>query len=354
MTPRHRADVVIVGGGIAGLYLADQLHQAGRDYLLVESRDRLGGRVLSETVNGAAYDLGPAWFWAGQPRIAGLISRFELPVFEQYAQGEFRFEDAQGRIQQGRGAASMQGSFRIDGGMGTLCTALAGQIDPSRILLNTEVRQLSRSDGDILIGCEAGAEIQARSVVLAIPPRVAAFLDFSPTLPTAATKTMAAIPTWMASQAKAVILYDAPFWRDMGLSGDAMSHKGPMVEIHDASTATGSGAALFGFIGVPPDRRDQQVLKSAIVDQLIRLFGSQAASANAVLIKDWAADTNTATQADHAPMTTHPLYGLPPALAGLWDGRLIFGGTEVAATFGGYLEGALEAADAALVESMLH
>ncbi|AVL54923.1 amine oxidase [Roseobacter denitrificans] len=345
---------MIVGGGIAGLYLADRLHQAGRDYLLVESRDRLGGRVLSETVNGAAYDLGPAWFWAGQPRIAGLISRFALPVFEQYAQGEFRFEDAQGRIQQGRGAASMQGSFRIDGGMSTLCAALAGQIDPSRILLNTKVRHLSQADGNILVSCAAGVDIEARSVVLAIPPRVAACLDFSPALPTAATKTMAAIPTWMASQAKAVILYDTPFWRDMGLSGDAMSHKGPMVEVHDASTASGSGAALFGFIGVPPDRRDQQVLKAAIVDQLIRLFGSQAASAHAVLIKDWAADTNTATPADHAPLTTHPRYGLPPALAGLWDGRLIFGGSEVAATFGGYLEGALEAADAALVESMPH
>ena len=40
----------------------------------------------------------------------------------------------------------------------------------------------------------------------------------------------------------------------------------------------------------------------------------------------------------------HPNYGLPCVLSGLWDEALVFGGTEVAPTFGGFLEGALEAA----------
>ena len=41
----------------------------------------------------------------------------------------------------------------------------------------------------------------------------------------------------------------------------------------------------------------------------------------------------------------HPNYGLPCVLSGLWDEALVFGGTEVAPTFGGFLEGALEAAE---------
>ena len=348
MTARSRADVVIVGGGLAGLCLADLLHQAGCDYLLLESRDRLGGRVLSERVGHAAYDLGPAWFWDGQTRMAALISRFGMPVFEQHATGDFRFETAQGQVQQGRGAGSMQGSYRVDGGMGALCAALSGQVDAARIRLNTQVVRVSKSARNITIGCATGAEINAHAIVLTVPPRVAARLEFLPDLPRSAMEALRNTPTWMAGQAKAVVLYDTPFWRDMGLSGDAMSHRGPMVEIHDACTATGSGAALFGFIGVPPEyRRDQSALKSAIVDQLTRLFGPQAASASAVLFKDWARDRDTATPADQVALTSHPQYGLPRALDGLWNGTLLFGGTEVAPAFGGYLEGALEAAQIA-------
>ena len=38
-----RTDIVIIGGGLSGLALADKLQRAGRDFLLVEARDRLGG-----------------------------------------------------------------------------------------------------------------------------------------------------------------------------------------------------------------------------------------------------------------------------------------------------------------------
>ena len=46
-----------------------------------------------------------------------------------------------------------------------------------------------------------------------------------------------------------------------------------------------------------------------------------------------------------APLYAHPTYGLPPALSGLWDDRLLMAGTEVAPQFGGFVEGALEAAE---------
>jgi monoamine oxidase len=45
-------------------------------------------------------------------------------------------------------------------------------------------------------------------------------------------------------------------------------------------------------------------------------------------------------------LQTHPEYGLPDAMKGIWSGKLLFAGTEVAGQFGGYLEGALEAAEA--------
>ena len=65
-------------------------------------------------------------------------------------------------------------------------------------------------------------------------------------------------------------------------------------------------------------------------------------------MKDWAFDPYTSTEADKAPLYAHPVYGLPTAMNGLWNDTLHFAGTEVAQDFGGYLEGALEAAEAAV------
>ncbi|WP_394199173.1 hypothetical protein [Litoreibacter albidus] len=83
----------------------------------------------------------------------------------------------------------------------------------------------------------------------------------------------------MAGHAKAVAIYDRPFWREVGLSGDATSRFGPLAEIHDASPAQGGPYALFGFLGVPPQvRTDEQVVKQHVLAQLARLFSAQAAT----------------------------------------------------------------------------
>lgn len=98
---------------------------------------------------------------------------------------------------------------------------------------------------------------------------------------------------------------------------------------------------------MPVQVRQQQadVLKQAAVEQLGRLFGTGVLEPIKVILKDWAFEPKTATPLDAQPMYSHPAYGLPHALSHLWQGQLMFGSTEVAANFGGYLEGALEAAE---------
>lgn len=342
-------DILIIGGGLAGLRLAHLLDLRGHDYQLVEARNRLGGRILTTQVNGGAFDLGPAWFWPGQPRIAALIRSLGLTPFEQHADGHLIFEDEAGQTHRGQGFASADRALRLQGGFGALIAALAGQVTAQRLHVGAPVTRLVRSADRITAHLPNGT-IVARHVVLALPPRIAADrMMFSPAMPDATIAAMARIPTWMAGHAKAVAVYDHPFWRDAGLSGDAISRRGPLAEIHDASAAPHGPFALFGFVGVPAAARaNEDALRAAIRAQLLRLFGAAAGPA-ALHIKDWARDPHTAIDADAALPAAHPQYGLPAALQGLWDGRVQFAGTEVASRFGGYVEGALEAAEAVAV-----
>lgn len=340
---------LIIGGGLSGLRLASLLNERGDDFMLFEGRDRLGGRILSKNHQTGQFDLGPAWFWDGQPRIDALIRHYGLDRFEQYADGILTFEDEKGAVQRGRGFASMEGSFRLSGGLGALIHALADSLPRDRVQLSRKVTSLRRTADNIEVICADGQILNAHRVVLALPPRVAATLEFSPALSDMTIGALQNVATWMAGQAKAVAVYDKPFWREAGLSGDAMSRHGPMVEIHDASPAMGGPYALFGFIGVAPAaRKNEHALRSAVITQFERLFGKEAATPRHLFLKDWAHDPFTSTALDHQPLYSHPTYGRPAALRDLWDNRLLFAGTEMAPQFGGYLEGALEAAEDAL------
>lgn len=344
-----QTETLIIGGGLAGLALANALKDAGKDYLLVEARDRLGGRILGASHGDAVFDLGPMWFWHGQPRIAALVARFGLERFDQFARGDLVYEDQNG-VQRGQGFASMEGSFRLAGGIGVLIEALASSLPTEKVVQNSPVTRIVRKENAI-DAHTLDQTFTAQRIVMALPPRIAAKVAFQPVLPSAALPAMQSIPTWMAGQAKAVAVFESPFWREANLSGDGMSRIGPMVEIHDASPKTNGPYALFGFIGVPPAaRRDESILRSQIVAQLGRLFGPQGEAPIKLMIKDWAFDPHTSTDADLIALSAHPRYGLPASLKELWDGNLLFAGSEAAPQFGGYLEGALEAAELAFMQ----
>lgn len=346
-------EILIVGGGLSGLALADHLTQKGVDFLLVEAQDRLGGRILTKELSGAMFDLGPAWFWPGQPRIAALARRFQISVFPQYATGDQMYQDHSGAVQRARGFASMQGSYRLSGGMGALIDGLAGSLESGRVLTRTRLETIRHAPEGITATVDhsgASIPVDARQIMLAVPPRVIAeTVSFDPALKADRSQSLKSIPTWMAGQAKILAVYEEPHWRDAGLSGDAMSHRGPMVEIHDASPIEGGPYAVFGFVGYPADMRmeHRDDMLDRAVAQLVALFGPKMAHPLNLVLQDWATIPEIARAQDRAPVGHHPRYGLPSHLSGLAARGVHFCSTETAHGFGGYLEGALEAAELA-------
>ncbi len=333
---------LIIGGGLTGLSLAYRLQQAGHDYVLIEARQRLGGRIKSLTVADTQFDLGPSWIWSGQDRVAALLAELGLTTFAQWSNGTQLYEHPNGDIQPSSGFMSMAGAYRITGGMSALIDALGAKLDPDRVRVGTPISKLSEAP----LGAQIGAEfINADRIVMSVPPRIAAELCYSPDLPQAALSSLRNIPTWMGAHAKFVAVYPTPFWRKTGLSGDASSGRGPLVEIHDASPDDANLGALFGFVGVPAATRTKagSALAEAAIAQLVNLFGADAGAPIAMQIADWSQAAFTATTADAIPPPGHPPYHMPIALHEVWDGKLIFAVTELTADNGGLIEGALAA-----------
>ncbi|MDE2342580.1 MAG: FAD-dependent oxidoreductase [Betaproteobacteria bacterium] len=351
-----RTACAIVGGGLSGLQAASLLHRRGVDCRLFEARERLGGRILSLADAGTRgrFDLGPAWFWPDmQPRLRQLVTELGLSAFEQRTRGavlveRFRLEAPQ-RYE--RGFNTEPRSMRLRGGMQALTEALAATLPSALMHCGVRVAAIRESAPGLLALYGPAGEllVLAERVILALPPRLVARIAFTPALPEALVRWCENTPTWMAGQAKCLALYAEPFWVAQGLSGTASSFVGPMMEMHDASLPDGS-PALFGFMGLSAAARQalgEQALKEAALAQWARLFGPQALDPLAVHLVDWAQQPDTATPADGEPPLGHPAYGVPAAFADLWAGRLILSGTETAAEQGGYLEGALEAAEVA-------
>jgi monoamine oxidase len=87
--PRKRVDVVVVGAGLAGLVAATQLTSSGRSVLVLEARDRVGGRVWNHDLgDGHISERGGTFIGPTQNHVAALAKRLKVPTFRTYDTGK--------------------------------------------------------------------------------------------------------------------------------------------------------------------------------------------------------------------------------------------------------------------------
>ena len=89
---KTEADVVIVGGGLAGLCAAKKLAESGVDFLLLEASDAVGGRLRTDVVEGFLLDRGFAIFLTGYPEAQAQLDYQSLDLRPFYAGADVRFE----------------------------------------------------------------------------------------------------------------------------------------------------------------------------------------------------------------------------------------------------------------------
>lgn len=240
------------------------------------------------------------------------------------------------------------GARCVIGGAAQLIHTLAHGLPPGCVRTGQAVHVLRDRGAFIELQAHAGHPIQARQVVLAMPPRlVHEQIQFEPALPATVWDALAATPTWMAAQAKSVTTFAQPFWRAAGHSGNAFVRHAQAVlgEVFDASTEGMAGGALAGFVALDAAQREhfKRGLPLLIDSQLTQLFGAAAQHGNAFL-QEWANEPLTCSTLDRTQPSEPPL-NEPLLRQLLWAGRLFLGGSETAAHGAGHMEGALESAD---------
>jgi len=337
-------DVVVVGAGIAGLAAARTLRACGLDLVVLEARNRVGGRLLSFPADGGNLDIGATWFWPDEPRISELVADLSIATHPQHLMGDALYQDVHG-MQRLAGNPVDVSSWRITAGAQHLAIAVALEFPQHTIRFDHDVAEI-HSTADHVTAQTATGSFRGKHLILAVPPALAvSAIEFAPNLDRRTVEVARATPVWMGAMTKVVAQFRAPFWRDQGLAGAVISHVGPMREIHDMSGRDGSPAVLFGF--VPPDPPGRPTVTTAeVLTQLVDMFGRDGGSPDKLVIHDWRDEQHTSPPGVE-DLQAYELFGHSCYTAPGLGGRLHWASTEASVTHPGHIEGALAAADRA-------
>jgi putrescine oxidase len=126
------AEIAVVGAGIAGLTAASALAAKGTEVVVLEARDRVGGRVWNTEIGGEANELGGQWVAPYQSAMHALLEELGIELFPSFREGEHVYIDPAGKVHRYRGhdAPLGEASERAYAEADAKLDALAKEIDP--------------------------------------------------------------------------------------------------------------------------------------------------------------------------------------------------------------------------------
>ncbi|MFV3303659.1 flavin monoamine oxidase family protein [Pseudomonas sp. NY15181] len=237
---------------------------------------------------------------------------------------------------------------RILGGSQRICQTLAERLSDA-VLTGEPVRAVRQNDLGVELVSDRGVHHASR-VIFAIPPTQLLRITQEPLLPSWRDQLLQRLP--QGAVIKCMALYDKPFWREQGFSGQATSEAGPVRLTFDNSVPDSPRGVLLGFIEGDEARQWNARLagdrRGQVLDCFARYFGEAALKPVDYVDKSWAEE----------PFARGCYAALFPP--GLWTsgaarlrepyGRLHFAGTETATRWMGYFDGAVEAGERAASE----
>jgi len=440
-------DVVIVGAGLAGLACARAVVKAGASCVVVEARDRVGGRTLSRAIGAGTFDLGAQWIGPTQDRMEALTRELGVATFPTFHEGR-KVLDLDGKISTYAGtipslslprllelqrvlskvermsaaidldaperskraetydAETLEGfkrrsihsravrelldaavrvvfgaepcdlsmlhflfylrsggglmrlieiekgaqERRFVGGAQQVSIRMAAALG-DRVRTSAPVRRIDQDASGVTVRGD-GFEVRAKRCVVAVPPALAGRIEYSPALPAPRDQLTQRMP--MGATVKCIALYERPFWRARGLSGEGVANRGPASVVFDNTTHDAAQASLLAFVVGGPAKtwstRSEADRKSAILAQLARMFGDEALSPTDYVEHDWSTEIWT-RGCPVGLMPTGVLTQFAPALRAPC-GRIHWAGTETATKWHGFMEGALESGERAAREAL--
>jgi monoamine oxidase len=233
---------------------------------------------------------------------------------------------------------------RFVGGSQLLSIRMAQQL-AKRVVVSSPVRAITQDPQGVTVESDR-VTVRARRAIVTILPALTAAIDFNPPLPGLRAQLIQRMPHGTLVKAEAV--YDRPFWRDTGLSGQAVSDTGPARTTFDNSPPGGRPGVLFGFIGghdarrwmqEPPDAR-----RAAVLQSFATYFGERARHPRSYIEDNSAADERWIRGCPTVTLPPGVLSDFGPAIRAS-IGRVHWAGSETSTFWAGYMDGAVRSGE---------
>jgi len=234
------------------------------------------------------------------------------------------------------------------GGMGAIYRPVAAELGDA-LQLSQAVRHIAQDADGVTVRSD-DLSVRARRVIVAIPLAIAGQIDYQPTLPLDRLFLHQRMPS--GAIVKISVVYDEPFWRAAGLSGQTASPGSLATLTIDACTDTGTPGVMCVITEGPGARRLGRLApadrQAAVMGELVDRFGEKAGSPIGFHEQDWSLERYSGGgMISHAPTGVLTEFGYTlrePC------GRIHWAGTESSAVMCGWVDGAIRSGERAAEE----